>query len=234
MPASTAKRCVINVATGPYAELQKDLVHSLESIGYKDGLLTWTEFPPGSPTHADDPYAFKLFAFHEALKRDYTSVLWLDAPCLAIRSLDPIFEAIWNEGFLFVTDGARLGNWSSDACLQAFGLSRDKAMELPLLNGTFIGLQLGNPKSISWLGAMRAFLQLGLFRGPWLSEHAPPEVRAKKPGREIGFVSNDSRAWGHRHDEAVGSCIAYTLGMTISPLAGLFNTGDAPVRSTKS
>jgi hypothetical protein len=234
MPASTGKRCVVNVATGPYAALQEDLVRSLASVGYMGGLLAWTEIPEGSPTHADDPYAFKLHAFLNAIDQGFRSVLWLDAPCVVTGPLDPLFERIETEGHLFITDGARLGNWASDACLGAFDLSRDGAMKLPLLNGTFIGLELANERSLRWLAQMRAARLRGLFRGPWLSEHAPTEVRAKKPGREIGFVSTDSRAWGHRHDEAVGSCIASTLGMAISPQAGLFNTDGAPVRSSKA
>src|SRR5438093_6077572 len=150
-PISPARRCIVNVATGHYAELQKDLVRSVASIGYKDSLLTWTEFPEGSPTHADDPYAFKLQAFLKANDQGFRSVLWLDAPCVVTRPPDPIFDRIEKEGHLFITDGARLGNWASDACLGAFDLPRDSAMKLPLLNGTFIGLDLTNDLSQRWL-----------------------------------------------------------------------------------
>lgn len=221
------------MATGPYARLQEELARSLASVGYRDGLLTWTEVPPGSPAHADDPYVFKLHAFLASLDRGFRSALWLDAPCIVTRDPNPIFDKIEREGHLFITDGARLGNWASDACLGAFGLSRDEAMELPLLNGTFIGLDLTNDRSLRWLGQMRAACLRGLFRGPWLSGHAPPEIRARNPERKTGFVSDDPRGWGHRHDEAVGSCLAHRLGMAVSPPAGLFNTEEAPVRSSK-
>lgn len=224
----TARRCILNVATGRYAPLQERLVRSLVDAGYADGLLTWTDFPPGSPTHEDTPYAFKLFAIREAERRGYTSVLWLDAPCTAAGPVAPLFERIERDGHLFVTGGERLGRWASDACLEAFGLSRDAALELPLLNGTFLGLALPSP----WLDELQR--RLDLLRGPWLSEHAPPDVRARKPERSIGFVSRDPRAWGHRHDEAVGSGIAHRLGMAISPQQGLFNLEGAPIRSDKS
>ena len=225
----TARRCVLNVATGRYAPLQQRLVESLAATGWRDGLLAWTTLPPGSPAHADDPYGFKVFAIREAERQGYRSVLWLDAPCLAAGPLPPLFERIERDGHLFVTGGEKLGRWASDACLDAFGLTRDEAMELPLLNGTFIGLTLPHP----WLDELQRRLEQGLFRGPWLSEHAPADVRAKKPGRETGFVSKDPRAWGHRHDEAVGSCIAHRKGLAISPQEGLFNSGAASIRISK-
>ncbi len=221
----TARRSILNVATGRYAPLQERLVRSLGDAGYRDGLITWTELPPGCPTHAETPYAFKLFAIREAEWQGFRSVLWLDAPCRAVAPLEPAFERIEKDGHLFVTGGERLGNWASDACLDAFGLTRDEAMGLPLLNGTFIGLTLPSP----WLDELQR--RLDLLRGPWLSEHAPAEVRARKPARAIGFVSRDPRAWGHRHDEAVGSCIAHRLGMAVSPQEGLFNSEGAPIRS---
>lgn len=232
-PASSPRRCIVNVATGRYAPLQARLVESLRATGWPAGLLTWTGFPPGSPSHVDDPYGFKIFALRAAERGGDRTVLWLDAPCIAGGPLDPLFERIEKEGHLFVTSGQRLGNWASDECLAAAGLSRDDAMALPLLNGTFIGLDLSNERSRRWLDELQRACERGLFRGPWLSEHAPPGVRAMKPGRAVGFVSKDPRCWGHRHDEAVGSALAHRLGMAISPPERLFNTDGAPLRSSK-
>jgi hypothetical protein len=221
----------VNVATGPYAPLQARLVGSLRAAGWSGGLLTWTGLPPGSPTHDDAPYGFKIFALREAERRGHTTVLWLDAPCVATRPLDPLFDRIEREGHLFVTGGERLGPWASDECLADSGLTRDPAMELPLLNGTFIGLDLSAEKSRRWLDLLQRACERGLLRGPWLSDHAPAELRDRKPGKPTGFVSNDPRCWGHRHDEAVGSALAHSLGMVISPQQGIFGTDDAPVRS---
>ncbi len=197
------------------------------------GLLTWTDLPPGSPAHHDDPYAFKIFAFLEAVRHEYTSVLWLDAPCRVVGALDPIFEQIEKEGHLFITGGERLGNWATDPCLTAFGLTRDDAMGLALLNGTLIGLDLSKDRSRRWLADLRVHFERGLFRGPWLSQHAPPEIRKKRPGRPVSLLSEDPRCWGHRHDEAVGSCLAHSLGMAINPQEGFFNTKNAPILSLR-
>src|SRR5205085_12452415 len=100
----TAKRCVLNVATGPYAALQLRLAKSLADQGWSGGLLTWTDrLPAGSPAHDVAPYAFKLYAISEALTKGFTSLLCLDAPCVAARPLDPVFQAIQREGHGFVT-----------------------------------------------------------------------------------------------------------------------------------
>lgn len=219
-------RCIVNVATGPYVPLQGRLAASLRAAGYRGAFLAWTEaFPPESPRHEDVPYAFKLFAFADALRRGYRTVLWLDAPCLANRAVTPVFERIERDGHLFVAGDDRLGNWAGDACLSAFSFTRNEAMSLDLMNGTFIGLDLFHPRGRAWFERLREACRGGLFNGPYLSEHAPAAIRATKAGKTRGFVSRDRRCWGHRHDEAVGTCLANRMGMELSPPGDLFETG---------
>ena len=207
-------RCIVNVATDRYVPLQERLARSLAAEGYRDALLAWRDgLPPGSPAQRESPYAFKLYAIREAARRGYRSVLWLDAPCVAVRPVDPVFDRIEREGHLLVAGDEKVGNWASDTCLEEFSLSRDEAMGLKLMNGTFIGLDLEAPRSREWLDGLFKACEKGLFKGPYLSDHAPPSVRALKPGKPVGFVSKDPRCWGHRHDEAVGSCLAARLGM---------------------
>jgi hypothetical protein len=198
MSNASAKRAILNVATGRYVALQDRLVRSLKSAGWTGGVLTWTDaLPPGSPSHEDAPYGFKLYAIAEAMKQGYLSVLWLDAPCVATKPPAPVFDWIERDGHCFVSGDERLGNWASDACLDAFGIPRDAAMSMPLLNGAFIAL----------------------------TEHAPADVRARNVDKDTGHLSDDPRCWGHRHDEAVGSCLAPLLGMDITPHGELFGIG---------
>ena len=215
-------RRLLTVATGPYVPLQERLLASLRAFRFAD-VAAWTgDLPPASASHAEVPYGFKLRAFREAERRGATSLLWLDAPVVAAADPGPVFERLGREGHLFVTSGERLGNWAGDACLAAFGLSRDEAMELPLLNGTFIGLDLATPAAGAWLGAMEEAAARGLFAGPYFTAHAPEEVRRRKPGRTVGPASSDPRCWGHRHDEAVGSCLAARAGLKIAAAPELF------------
>jgi hypothetical protein len=204
------------VATERYAALQERLLGSLRRVGYAGGLLTWTgTFPPGSPPHREVPYAFKAHALGHAFREGYTSVLWLDAPSLALGPLDPLFEQIEREGHALVSGDEWLGNWASDECLSQYGLSRDRAMEVPLIFGSLIGLDLRKARSRDWFVGWLEGSRRGLFNGPSLSPHAPDLVRAKMRGKSLGALSDDPRCWGHRHDEAVGSCLAYRLGLPV-------------------
>lgn len=209
-------RCILTVATGPYVPLQERLLASLRAVGWT-GVAAWTgELPPGSALHAEVPYGFKLRAFREAERRGHRSLLWLDSPVVAAQSPVPVFERLEAEGLLFTTSGERLGNWAGDTCLAAFGLSRDAAMDLPLLIGTFIGLDLSRPAARAWLEAMERAAAEGLFAGPYFTPAAPAEFRARKPGKPVGTASVDPRCWGHRHDEALGSCLAWKAGLKIA------------------
>jgi hypothetical protein len=230
MSTVSAKRAILNVATDRYVPFQDRLVNSLAAVGWSGGVLRWTnELPPGSPPHDQAPYGFKLYAVSEALRQGYPSVLWLDAPCIAGGSLEPIFETIEREGHCFVSGDERLGNWASDACLAAFGIPRDAAMEMPLLNGAFIGLDLEHSRTRDWTRRIVQQCEAGLFKGAALTEHAPADVRARNVDKDTGHLSDDPRCWGHRHDEAVGSCLAQLLGMDFAPLGTLFGFGsDSP------
>lgn len=210
-------RVVLNVAAGAkYVPLQKRLLASLEGVD----VLRWTDaWPPGSPSHAELPYGFKLFAFAEARRRGAELALWVDSPVVARGNPAPVFERVARDGHLFVTDGDRLGNWIGDAALEALGMSRDEAMALPLFQGTFIGLDL---RRGDWLDAMLEAAARGLLNGPYFTPSAPAEARASKPGKPTGEASRDPRCWGHRHDEAIGSALAARRGMSIAPAPELF------------
>ncbi len=226
MSTDSARRAILNVATGRYVALQDRLVKSLRAAGWTGGVLTWTdELPPGSPSHEEAPYGFKLYAIAEALKKGYLSVLWLDAPCVAAKPLGPVFETIERDGHVFVSGDERLGNWASDDCLAAFGIPRDAAMSMPLLNGAFIGLDLEHARTREWYRRITQQCGNGLFKGAALTEHAPADVRARNIDKDTGHLSDDPRCWGHRHDEAVGSCLAPLLGMDITPHGELFEFG---------
>jgi hypothetical protein len=213
------------VATGRYVPLQQRLNESLSRTGW-GALLSWTDrLPPGSPSHDDAPYGFKLYAIADALNRGFTSVLWLDAPCVAVQPVHAVFWAMERHGHVFISGGEKLGNWASDACLAAFGIPRDAAMEMPLLNGAFIGLDLESLQTLEWHRRMVESCEAGLFKGAALTEHAPPDVRARNVDKDTGHLSDDPRCWGHRHDEAVGSCLAHQMGMEFTPVGELFDFG---------
>ena len=121
-------------------------------------LLAWEhgEFPPGSPDHEDVPFAFKPFALAEARSRGFDSLLWMDAACVAVRSLEPIFDRIESHGHVLFRNGKwRVGEWAAPHALTALGLTRDEAMGMPELNAAAVGLRAEQPFLDQWLEEAR-------------------------------------------------------------------------------
>lgn len=213
-------RCIVSVATGEYVKAQERLVAGVNGVR----ILRWSDrLPPGSPSHEDAPYGFKVYAILEAIRRGHSTILWLDAPCAAVGDLGPLFERIERDGHLFLGGEEPLGRWASDACLDAFAIDRDSAMRIGLMNGAFVGLDLRSARSREWCEGWRRACEKGLFRGSYFTAHAPPAAR--RNGHPTGFASVDPRCWGHRHDEAAGSCLAHRLGMRLAATTEVFGTG---------
>ena len=147
------KRCILNVAVGGwYPRGQARLRDSLKQHGFQSDFLCWCDqWPPGSPPHQDVPYAFKSYAFQEAVRRGYESIFWLDASCWAIRPVEPMFDEMEAQGHLFSAEGSVVGNWIKDEALAIFGLSRDDAMKIPMIGGMFMGVCLTHERSQKWL-----------------------------------------------------------------------------------
>ena len=165
------RRAVVSLGTarGNYGRGLRRLSASLRRVGFGGEQLLWPpgRFPAGCPDQLEVPFAFKPFCLAEATARGIDSLLWLDASCLAIKSLDPLFAAIEANGHLLFRNGARVvGEWASDAALEALSLSRDEAMALPELNAAAIGLSVRHPVGAAfldqWLGLARAGV---VFRG---------------------------------------------------------------------
>ena len=91
-------RCVVNVSVGGwYPKGQERLRRSLVDMEFDGDRLFWeNEYPPGSPTHEQQPYAFKIAALEFALVRGYDAAVWCDSSVWFIRKPEPIFRAIEN------------------------------------------------------------------------------------------------------------------------------------------
>ncbi len=186
------QRCVVSLATD-HRRFPEALARLRESVGrHAPGvlLLAWEhgEFPPGSPDHEDVPFAFKPFALAEARSRGFDSLLWMDAACVAVRSLEPIFDRIESHGHVLFRNGKwRVGEWAAPHALTALGLTRDEAMGMPELNAAAVGLRAEQP-----------------FLDQWLEEAR----------RGTAFRGDKSE---HRHDQSVAGVLAARLGMQSSP-----------------
>ena len=218
---TTPRCCVVSLATEDkdYAASLDRLERSLGRVGFAGEFMCWRpgRFPDESPAHADVPFAFKPYCLKEARRRGGELLLWIDASCVAVRPLEPIFDQIERDGYiLFRNRRYRVGEWASDEALGVLGVSRDQAMEMPEVNGAAIGLNTSSYISDSFLEKWHRRAQEKVaFRGvseelrTWVDYQ---DVKWNRGGR----VSSDPRVRGHRHDQTVAGVLAAQLGMRLS------------------
>lgn len=154
----------------------------------------------GAPKHEDNPYAFKIYAIEKAFEMGYRQILWLDSSVFAIKNLTPIFDEIEKNGFIFQEAGHYLGNWSSDKQLEYFGITRNEAMEMPMIgNAGFLGLNFTKRICCLFFDQWRYSMLDGMFKGNWTNEN--------------NSESSDERVKGCRHDMVCSSAIMHNLNI---------------------
>jgi hypothetical protein len=198
------KRCVINLATDGYSNGRARLAETLNDKWGGDLLLFTDTQTLGCPPHHDNPYAFKVYAFKEAIRRGYESVLWLDASVYCERDPSSVFDHIEQHGYIMQEAGHSVGTWTNDKTLEHYGLDRDAALGISMYgNAGFLGLSAHSPQAMEFLRQWDEAQAAGLFKGRW--------------DNSAGTESSDPRCKGHRHDMCCGSIIAHRLGMNTKP-----------------
>jgi len=196
------KKCIISFANsrGNYVKSLARLSESLRNNFDGDFLAFVGEQSIGAPLHSENPYAFKIYAWYEAIRQGYTHILWLDSSCFAIKNTKPIFDKIDQQGYIMQEAGHVAGTWTNDNALTYFGISRDQAMTMPCYgNAGFLGLKINDPWPNHFFTTWAHSMDAGMFKGNWTNED-----HSQSP---------DERCKGHRHDMSCGSIIANDLGM---------------------
>lgn len=218
-------RCIVSLATDRlfYPSSLDRLGRSVRNVGFSGSFRPWPpgSFPVGCPSPLEVPFAFKPFCLAEARAQGAGAALWLDSSCVAIRSLDPIFSAIEENGYVLFRNGSYwLGEWASDHTLSEYGVSRDRALALPEVNAAAIGLHFGSRLAVefleSWLEAARAQVAFRGIPEPLQSWDDYEDVKWNGSRR----VSADPRVHGHRHDQTVAGILADRLHLELT-LEGL-------------
>jgi hypothetical protein len=86
---------------------------SLQKFGFDGHFIYrvggWPSLKKGRLKFADVPFAFKPFLFEEVRDLGYKNILWLDASCVPVKSLNPIFDFIERQGLCFHSYDSMLG-----------------------------------------------------------------------------------------------------------------------------
>jgi signal peptidase I len=193
------KHCIVNFSDYKFKLGQERLKESLIKNGYQGDVLLYNEFSEvGSKVHLEVPYQFKVYAIEKARKMGYDVVLYCDASLYAIKDVMPVIYHIIEKGYLMEYCGFSAGQFSTDICLEKFGLSRDEAMNIGLHSAGFTGLNFQNEKASEffnkWLECAKEEIT---FCGDW--------------NNNSNQCSTDERCLGHRHDQTTASIIAYQL-----------------------
>jgi hypothetical protein len=181
--------CIINVGIGHWYPKGSERLHrSLIYHGYHGDILIWKDtLPEGSPTHEENPYAMKIYAFQYAIDQGYTNILWLDSSVWCIRYPRIHIEAMGREGYyLFSSGDFSCAQWTNDNCLDYFGITREEGKDIPMLASGVLGLNMDTEIAREFFAQWKNAMLAGAFKGSWQD---------------------------HRHDQSAASIIAHRLGM---------------------
>lgn len=201
---------------GQYAKALMRLEQSLKQVGYNGVFKGINDYAHiGSPFHKGSadavPYAFKAYAIKKAMEEaiaynpsDENLLLWCDSPVYATKSLNPLFEHIAKNGYLFFDNiGFTVGDYTSDSCLNKFSMTRDEAFNSKMIMACVMGFDLKNPVALDFLSKYIAAASDGVsYPGDWSNNNLQ--------------VSNDMRVKGHRHDQSVASIIIKQMNLEIT------------------
>jgi len=190
--------------------LETSLIHH----GFAGRMLLWKdEYPPNSPTHEDNPYAFKIYEFEEAIRQEANVILHLDASFWCIKNPHSLFDLICDNGVVGFRTGYNMAQTSSDAALQWAGITRDEAELLPEIASGMCGLRLDNPNGKRVYELWREGMSLGLFRNN--RQHDLND-------------SADPRMLHARQDQTIWSLAIHQCGLNVNDedIVAYYNNGN--------
>lgn len=222
MDLTGIKPCIISVGVGGWYKaglerLEKSLVYN----GYAGDTIFWKdEYPPDCPTHEENPYAFKIYAFREAFRRGYKIVMWLDCSMWCIMNPMPIFDIIVDNGNFGFRSGYNCAQTCPDNLLAAVGISRDQAEQIPETATGIVGINIDNPDGKKVFEYWSEFCDSGLFKND--RNHNQQE-------------SADKRYLHGRQDQSAYSMALYKAGVSYHYIdyVAYYNNGNPGYNSEK-
>jgi hypothetical protein len=212
----TTSIAVVCFADGIYASVVPMLQASFRRHSPRVPLFIFSDTKElGCPSHAEEPYAFKLAAIQTVRAKGFRFVFWCDSVLQLLRPIETMLPAVAAVGVYLPEDGWRCGTFANDNALRAFGVTRDEAMEISSIWACFMGFDFASPVADEFMRRWSKAGEGGLFRGkPWNTDRTE---------------SQDPRCRGHRHDQTCAELIAHQMKIPLSPRV-LSPDPDCPTR----
>ena len=174
------------------------LKKSCDQFGVK--CTPFLNYPIGSPTHEQIPYAFKIHCM-EAVRHYHNVVLWADSSVWLMNDPKPIFDIIKEQGYIiFDNFGNNNAHWCNDRQLWRFNFTRDEAEKQKQVVGGFNGIAYRREIENEIFNEHKILADL--FKGEWSNKNLTESI--------------DPRCQGSRHDQSILSLIAAQRGLTIT------------------
>jgi hypothetical protein len=180
-----------------------------------DFLFYKNEYPPDSPSHEENPYAFKVYGFMEAIRRGYKIMIHLDSSFWAIKNPDKLFDIIVDKGLFAFRSGYNCANTCPDSLLDEVGITRDQAETIPETATGIVGINIDNPQGRMVFDYWKGFCDMGLFKNS--RTHNPLE-------------SSDERYKHGRQDQSAFSMALVKAGVSFNyqDYVAYYGTGHNP------
>lgn len=208
-----------------YRQRLRSTVNHCEVYCPEAWKLWYDTLPEGCPPHDQSQYAFKIYAIQRCIDAGFRYILWMDSSFAPVDSIEPLWKLIEEHGWFVPRQGdAQLGTWTSDKALRIYGITRDQAMDIPLVYSGLVGMDMINPAAIYIWHRWAGLHGQGAFNGPHY--HVPQAVPEATGAKWKGWCSDDPRCLGHRHDE---SALAFALNrLGLKPMvSGLLTIEDS-------
>lgn len=204
------KKTVVTFAddAGNYKKGVERMKESIRQHSPMTGIVSYHDYEHiGSPPHKGEgsvPYAFKAYAMRKAMREVGGVLLWLDSCIYATQPLAPVFDHIKRHGYIFFNNiGYSIGDYTSDACLEKQGMSREKSFNAPMIMACAYGIDVANKIGLEFmLRYIHAAVDGVSYQGDWFNDK--------------GQVSSNPNCKGHRHDQSVASIIIQQMGLDVT------------------
>lgn len=202
--AESTTMAFVTFSNGRYRGYETKFRESVQNIYPSVPVFCFHEFHEiGSPSHTDNPYAFKVFCIETVRAMGYSVIFWSDCINRLEKSLDSILPIMSQTGVYLQGDEHATALFANDKSLAYFGVSREDAMKIEAVYACIMGFDFRNPVTSLFFARWKQACLDGIFRGNW--------------SNETRTESDDPRCRGHRHDQTCAELVSYQLGIPRSP-----------------